>query len=157
MKLAAATNVSNASGASSDAVDLDVDEKQEPINGHALEKHSEDVTPSGEATGQPTEIEEHGMEEGSDKAVEDVQPESDADASIDFANEGTLSSPSDIPPEPQVDIVEEQQASEQESKIDRGDDIENLVNLLESASLSKARAISIASIPDEVHEIPDEE
>lgn len=157
MTLAAATDVPNAGGASNNAVDLDVDEKQEPINGHALERHSEDITPLREATGQPTESEEHVMEEGSDKAMEDVQPESDADASIDFANEGTLSSPSDIPPEPQVGIVEEQQASEQESKIDRGDDIENLVNLLESASLSKARAISIASIPDEVHEIPDEE
>lgn len=149
MKLAADTDVPNSGGPSSDAVDLDVDEKQEPINGHALE-----------ATGpvsQPTESEDHGMEESSDKAAEDVQPESDADASIDFANEGTLSSPSDIPPEPQVGIVEEQQASEQESKIGSGDDIENLVNLLESASLSKARALSIASIPDEVHEIPDEE
>ena len=159
MKLAAATDVPNAGGASRDAVDLDVDEKQEPINGHTLERHSEDDTLLKEVTGQvsqPTESEEHGMEEGSDKAAEDVQPESDADASIDFANEGTLSSP-DIPPEPQVGIVEEQQASEQETKIGRGDDIENLVNLLESASLSKARAVSIASIPDEVHEIPDEE
>lgn len=38
-----------------------------------------------------------------------------------------------------------------------GDDIEDMVNLLESVTISKVRPASIASIPDEVHEIPDEE
>jgi hypothetical protein len=37
-----------------------------------------------------------------------------------------------------------------------GDDIEQMVHLLES-SIPKARPLSIISIPDEVHEIPDEE
>jgi hypothetical protein len=37
-----------------------------------------------------------------------------------------------------------------------GNDIEDIVNLLES-SIPNARPLSIATIPDEVHEIPDEE
>ena len=155
-----AADVPNAGGASIDVADLDVDEKQEPMNGHAVERHSEDVTSTEEAVGQVsqlTESEEHEIERSSDKSAEDVQPESDADASIDLAKEDAPSSPLEVPPEPKVGIVEEQLVSEQESRIDRGDDIENLVNLLESASVSKARPVSIASIPDEVHEIPDEE
>jgi hypothetical protein len=122
--------------------------------------HSEEVITPEEASGQASktsESEEREAEKISDDAMEDVGPESDADASMDFANEGALSSPSEVSPEPKVGIVSEEQASEQESKIDRGDDIENLVNLLESASIRKDRPVSIASIPDEVHEIPDEE
>ncbi len=122
--------------------------------------HSEDVIPLEEASGQPSkpaESDEREAEKSSNDAMEDVGPESDADASMDFADEGAPSSPSEVPPEPQVGIASEEQASEQESKIDRGDDIENLVNLLESASIRKDRPVSIASIPDEVHEIPDEE
>ncbi|KAF8349041.1 hypothetical protein F5887DRAFT_948901 [Amanita rubescens] len=135
-------------------------QEQEPINGHALDMHSEDVITLEEASGQASktsESEEREAEKISDDAMEDVGPESDADASMDFANEGALSSPSEVLPEPKVGIVSEEQASEQESKIDRGDDIESLVNLLESASIRKDRPVSIASIPDEVHEIPDEE
>jgi len=122
--------------------------------------HSEDVITLEEASGQASktsESEEREAEKISDDAMEDVGPESDADASMDFANEGALSSPPEVLPEPKVGIVSEEQASEQESKIDRGDDIESLVNLLESASIRKDRPVSIASIPDEVHEIPDEE
>jgi hypothetical protein len=39
----------------------------------------------------------------------------------------------------------------------QGDDIENMVNLLETVSVPKVRPASIASMPEEVHEIPDEE
>ncbi|KAF8638290.1 hypothetical protein AX17_002310 [Amanita inopinata Kibby_2008] len=44
-----------------------------------------------------------------------------------------------------------------ELKAHESDDIENMVNLLEAVSVPKVRPASIDSIPDEVHEIPDEE
>jgi hypothetical protein len=38
-----------------------------------------------------------------------------------------------------------------------GNDIEEMVNLLESVPVVRARPSSVASIPDDVHEIPDED
>lgn len=66
--------------------------------------------------------------------------------------------------EPESDVPEEQQGTpsiderrdEVKSRVPR-DDIEDMVNLLESAPISKPRPDSIYSIPDEVSEIPDEE
>ena len=156
-----ATDDNAADGAFSNVVDLsEVVDDQEPINGHALDMDLEDVIPPEKVSWQaakPAESEEREADKSSNDAMEDVGPECDADASMDFANEGAPCSPSEVPSELQVGIVAEQQTSEQESKIDQGDDIESLVNLLESTSIRKDRPVSIASIPDEVHEIPDEE
>jgi hypothetical protein len=53
--------------------------------------------------------------------------------------------------------VSEERVDEVKPRAHAGDDIEDMVNLLESVSISKVRPASVASIPDEVHEIPDEE
>ncbi|GLB40229.1 hypothetical protein LshimejAT787_0801000 [Lyophyllum shimeji] len=51
----------------------------------------------------------------------------------------------------------DERVDEVKSRPQAGDDLEDMVNLLESVSISKARPTSISSIPDEVSEIPDEE
>lgn len=52
--------------------------------------------------------------------------------------------------------VPEEPTDEMKSHSHVGNDIEDIVHLLES-SIPNARPLSIATIPDEVHEIPDEE
>jgi hypothetical protein len=51
----------------------------------------------------------------------------------------------------------EHQMDEVKTRVHMGNDIEEMVNLLESVPVAKARPLSVASIPDEVHEIPDED
>ncbi|KAF5372747.1 hypothetical protein D9615_010095 [Tricholomella constricta] len=51
----------------------------------------------------------------------------------------------------------DERVDEVKSRLQVGDEIEDMVSLLETVSISTVRPESIASIPDEVSEIPDEE
>lgn len=85
---------------------------------------------------------------GSDEETKDIELDSSETALNPTL--GTEDEPETIPlPDERVDEVK--------LRAPVGDDIEDMVNLLESVSISKPRPQSIASIPDEVDEIPDEE
>ncbi|KAF8632188.1 hypothetical protein AX15_001956 [Amanita polypyramis BW_CC] len=146
---------------------------QRPINGHTLEEHTEDAPLSEgpvEQNAEPVVQELSGgrvtldeSTDNADKAPVDVHPEqANANITVDTTNDETTPGPSSeaqphIPSDNDVDEHPSSEPGPEESKVLQGDDIENLLNLLESASIPKVRPTSIASIPDEVHEIPDEE
>jgi hypothetical protein len=80
----------------------------------------------------------------------------------DMPSEAVVVEKSDMQPEavaraPGTEDTQEDVSDQSKLHAHVGDDIEDMVQLLESVTISRARSSSIASIPDEVHEIPDEE
>jgi hypothetical protein len=181
--LAVIAGVSIAAGSEIDAAKPDEEhenvhqENGHQENGHADAEPHEEIHEIGlvekpelqVATGhadvtEPEETPEHeeGLleVEGGVRAVESPQPvDHDLSTPIGRAEEPEVPIEDEIPiPGGTTDIqlVPEELADESKSQVYVGNDIEDIVNLLEF-SIPKARPASIASIPDEVHEIPDEE
>ncbi|KAK2463445.1 hypothetical protein APHAL10511_004531 [Amanita phalloides] len=149
---AADTDIDTGAPTASHNVQSEAVDHNEPINGHSPKGHVEDASPSEQAAEQVkehTESDVHEVMKVNAEKGADVHPESDVDA----ANEGT---PTEVEPAHSVSIVEASQNFEQDFKIDQDDDIEFMVKILESVTIP-VRPVSIATIPDEVHEIPDEE
>ncbi|KAG5647369.1 hypothetical protein DXG03_000437 [Asterophora parasitica] len=121
------------------------------VDGQAI--HAESVTNDKTPTSDEVVVDD----EASELAVH-----SDADAALED-DIAVAKSPEPVTEEVETLEVDEappaadERVDEVKSRSQVGDDIEDIVNLLETTSLSKVRPASIASIPDEVSEIPDEE
>ncbi|RDB25743.1 hypothetical protein Hypma_006804 [Hypsizygus marmoreus] len=129
------------------------EDTEQSVEHSAQPSEPELVAPSdsGEVTGVTAQPPEPGY-----VAHDDEEESKDHDSSLDteFQESGTERS---FASDSETNVAEDVLADEVKSRSHPGDEIEDMVNLLESVSISKARSHSISSIPDEVAEIPDEE
>lgn len=104
----------------------------------------------------PLAQETSGNVEASDATSQELSLEqSEPDSSLETP--ASMTNGDSSQPHPSDTVVVEKGEVEKELPVHQGDDIESMVNLLENLPARNARPISIASIPDDVHEIPDEE
>jgi hypothetical protein len=160
--------------AEGDALQLELvhpeeDDQLEPVNGHSmgeyatsLRPYGEGVAPTPESVIGKTSVNCEVTEENTDATLEGFhteqqKPDLPTDAPLKVVDGEFLQGHQLESHYRSDDGACEHQDYETKKQVHQGDDIENMVNLLEGVSAPRVRTPSIASMPEEVYEIPDEE